>query len=237
MAEAFDYLVIGSGNAARHFCHYLDLLHIPYEQWSRRNDPQEKNLPGLVARHERILILLSDLAIESFIQAHPFLQNKLLIHFSGCLHTPLAYGMHPLMTLNEKLYDLSIYQKLFFIVEQNAPGFAELLPGLNNPHYRIDEKLKPYYHSLCAMACNFTVILWQKLFAELENSFAIAKEAAYPLLERMYFNLLHEPEKALTGPLQRGDERALELHVAALADDAYQKVYQAFIAAYQAEKR
>jgi hypothetical protein len=38
-----------------------------------------------------------------------------LIHFSGALVTPLATGMHPLMTFTKGFYELADYQKMAFV--------------------------------------------------------------------------------------------------------------------------
>ncbi len=230
------YAVIGAGRVARHFCHYLDLLNIPYRSWSRAHDAPQALLASLLPC-ERILLLISDGAIELFIreqlEVHPALKDKTRIHFSGALVTPQAFGAHPLMTFGQDVYSLAHYQKIPFVVEAGAPAFAELLPGLPNAHFTLPAEQKALYHSLCVLSGNFSCLLWQKLFTELEKSLNLPKEIAIPYLEQLTHNLQHRPEEALTGPLARGDQTTLDKNMAALEGDPFQKVYQAFVEAYR----
>lgn len=226
------YLIIGSGRMARHFCYYLSLLEIPYNQWSRAANNAEQ-LNHLVEKNQIILILINDNAIESFIQNHTGLANKKLIHFSGALETNLAIGMHPLMTFGAELYSLDIYQKIPFISTQANSAIQELLPGLNNPIFTIPQELKAYYHALCVMSGNFSVLLWQKLFSELEKKLKIPKETTHLYLQQIFNNLKNTPEQALTGPLVRNDQETIAKHLQVLAHDPFQKIYQTFIEVYQ----
>jgi predicted short-subunit dehydrogenase-like oxidoreductase (DUF2520 family) len=234
MRQVPRYTIIGSGRVARHFAHYFHLLDIPCRQWSRQTDPEEKNVSAVIEDADIILILISDPAIESFIQHHSLLQNKTCIHFSGCLVTPLAHGTHPLMTFSNELYDLETYRQMAFISEQGGPEFKLLFPHLNNPHFVIPPAMKAFYHSLCVLSGNFTCLLWQKLFTELEHRLKIPKEAAYPYLKQIAGNLSAYPDQALTGPLARGDKATIAAHLNVLADDPFKKIYQAFVEVYAA---
>lgn len=231
-SEFPTYLIIGDGRVARHFAHYFHLLHLPYHTWSRRQDPQAEILPELVKSHVRILVLIKDEAIPSFVTSHPCLQGKLCIHFSGHLTTPLAHGAHPLYTFGQDVYELSTYQQIPFILEEGDLAFADLLPGLNNRHYRIPKALKPFYHSLCVLSGNFTCLLWQKMFEELENTFHIPRDIAYPYMHQIVDNLQKNAACALTGPLARGDKVTLESNLKALELDPFQGIYQAFVHMY-----
>lgn len=236
MRRVPTYGIIGAGRMARHFVHYLHLLNIPVNQWSRLADPQELTLPTVIANSDPILILISDTAIESFIQNHSILQNKTLIHFSGCLITPLAHGAHPLMTFNNILYPFDVYQKTPFIIDQTEIEFSNLLPGLHNLHFFIPPHLKPFYHALCVMSGNFTGLLWQKFFTELEQTFQLPKEIIYPYLEQTLYNLRHHSQQAITGPLVRNDTTTINANLTALTNDPFQKIYQAFVDAYKPTK-
>lgn len=120
-----------------------------------------------------------------------------------------------------------------FICDENSPAFNLLLPEINNPHFKIPENLKSFYHALCVLSGNFTVLLWQKFFSELEGKLHIPKEQAYPFLQQVVANLLSHPEKALTGPLVRKDYKTIEGHLAALKDDPFEGVYQAFLKPFE----
>lgn len=230
------YTIIGDGRIARHFSHYLQLLGMPFLQWSRRLDPQKNKLPKIIAQSDRILILIKDAAIESFIKENPQFQNKICIHFSGALVTPLAYSAHPLLSFSEQLYELEDYQKIPFILEKSDKKFPDLFPHLNNPHFYISENQKALYHAYCVMSGNFTSLLWNRFFKELENRFHLPKEIGFPYMESIFQNLRINADKALTGPLVREDQKTIKANWHALQGDPFQKIYQAFVEVYAQEK-
>lgn len=225
-----NYGIIGAGKMARHFSHYLDLLKISYQQWSRNTDPEFKKIRNAFKDCNPILLLISDTAIEPFIQQHTFLKNKNLIHFSGSLVTPLATSTHPLMTFSDNLYSLETYRTIPFVLEQNSK-LSDLLPGLKNSSYVLKTEQKALYHALCVLSGNFTVLLWQKFFAELEESLNLPKAIAFPYLEQITKNL-QQDGKVLTGPLARGDQTTIQANLTALSNDPFQKIYQAFLETY-----
>lgn len=230
------YTIIGDGRMARHFSHYLQLLGIPFLQWSRRLDPQKNKLSQIIAQSDRILILIKDSVIESFVKENPELENKIRIHFSGALVTPLAYGAHPLMSFSEQLYELEDYQKIPFILEESDKKFSDLFPHLNNPHFYIAANKKARYHAYCVMSGNFTSLLWNSFFKELENNFQLPKEVAFPYMESIFKNLKENPGNALTGPLVRKDQKTIKANLEALIEDPFQKIYQTFVEVYSQEK-
>ncbi len=223
--------IVGDGRAACHFAFYLHLLGIPYRQWSRRLERiDEVTAPEILADCELIFVLLQDSAIESWILAYSkLLPRARFVHFSGALVTKLAIGVHPLMTFGRDFYRLEEYQGMAFVGEEDAPALSELVPGLTNPYYAIAAEQRPLYHALCVMSGNFSVILWQKLFGELEQRFGIPREAAAPYLKRVTGNLLENAEMALTGPLARKDFGTLRANLRALEGDRFEVIYQAFI--------
>lgn len=229
------YLIIGSGRVAQHFQCYLSLLQLPFESWSR----QQNNAQDLVFFSKKssvVLLLISDQAIASFVEQCPFLKEKNLVHFSGALAIEGIHSAHPLMTFTPGCYDLATYQKIPFILSTEGPAFAQLLPGLPNAAYHVPEQLRPYYHALCVLSGNFTALLWQKFFKELEGRFQLPKEVAHPYLQQVMQNLLGSTQQALTGPLMRGDQKTITANLQALESDDFQKIYQAFVEVYQTKK-
>lgn len=208
MRQVPNYLIVGDGRMATHFCEYLRLLHLPYVQWARRTHSFDVLLT-LRSTCTHILYLIKDSAIPLLVERLSPLFSGYHIHFSGALTLKLAHSAHPLMTFSPALYDLKAYQKIPFIIEKEGPSFESLLPGIANPHYAIDAHKKAYYHALCVMSSNFTAILWNKLFNELEQTFEIPFEAALPFLQQTLTNLEKNPQNALTGPLIRNDHRTL----------------------------
>ncbi|MGK0180962.1 MAG: putative short-subunit dehydrogenase-like oxidoreductase (DUF2520 family) [Halioglobus sp.] len=223
------YTIIGSGRVAKHFAHYFGLLNIPFMQWSRASDPEEKQLENSVRNSECILVLINDDAIENFIDMHPFLNDKRLVHFSGNLSTELAHGAHPLMTFTESLYDLATYDSVPFILDNPDWETKTLLPGLKNDSFYIPKEQKALYHSLCVMSNNFTCMLWDKFFSELHESFKLPKNVAFPYLKQTMKNLQNLDCSPLTGPLVRGDNKTIQSNLASLQNDPFQDIYAAFV--------
>ncbi len=227
------YLIIGNGRVARHFEHYFTLVRIPSQSWSRKQNSIEE-LRELFVSSDITLILISDSAIEEFIQEHSFLQTKPVVHFSGSLSTPFAFGAHPLMTFAPGRYELETYVRIPFVCEKGTWSFSDLFPKLDNPHYEIEKSKKDLYHALCVLSGNFTTLLWQKLFSEFET-LGLPHEAASLYLERTATNLNHHPEHALTGPLARKDVVTIKKNLLALKDDPFYDVYLAFVKAVSPE--
>lgn len=225
-------LIIGNGRAATHMAHYFALLNLPFQQWSRSSGEE---LSAQLTHIQRILLLINDDQIIPFLNQYPQLRQKCVIHFSGALVIDGIYGAHPLVSFSQNLFEFEFYKAIPFAVDHNAPAFAELLPGLPNPNYRIDETKKSFYHALCVLSGNFTTLLWQKLFNELEP-LGLPTEFGLPYLQCITNNLRQNPNGALTGPLARGDLQTIERNLEALQDDPYAKVYRAFVEVF-AEKK
>ena len=230
MRRVPQYLIIGNGRMATHMCAYFDYLNIPYKQWWRR-DHCISILQQLAKQSSHVLILISDSAIESFVEQHLQMHKHLnCIHFSGSLHTKLAFSVHPLCTFQKgRRYTLKEYQAIPFIIDDTAPEFTELLSGLNNAHYRIKQADKAYYHAMCVMANNFSTLLWDKFFTEMQQRFAIDTKHLIPMLEKTFSNLKQYPDINMTGPLTRGDKESLQRGVNALENDRYQSIFKSFI--------
>lgn len=232
MEQVPRYLIVGDGRMARHISFYFGEIGISYRQWARRTHG-EGDFRDLVDWATHVLILISDGAIESFIKEHGELRGKKLVHFSGSLVTPLAYGVHPLMTFSRELYELEDYKRIPFVCDLEGPGFGEIFPGLGNPHYVLPKALKARYHALCVMSNNFTTLLWQKFYREVEETLGMPGAVIYPYLEQTFKNLKSHPKSALTGPLVREDKETIAMNLKALEGDPFRGVYEAFLEVYK----
>ncbi|HYD18715.1 MAG TPA: DUF2520 domain-containing protein [Patescibacteria group bacterium] len=154
------------------------------------------------------------------------------VHFSGSIVTKKAFGAHPLMTFSADLYTLDKYLAIPFVVDEKAPPFRELLPGIHNQHVRLSPQQKAKYHAACVMAGNFSCLLWQKLFDTLQEDFGFPAHIGDMYLKQQTENLLKDYKTALTGPLARGDTETIERNLKALSGDPYKAVYEAFVKAY-----
>lgn len=229
-----SYGIVGNGKASGHLQTYLKLLKIPYILWHRKL----KTAPEKILKNSNtIFILITDSQIETFIKNHPFLKKKTLIHFSGALHIKSALSIHPFMPLSKRKLSLSDYQKIPFIINEKKEIIKKLLPDFKNPFIEIPENQKSLYHSLCIMGANFPVILWQKTLNDLNGKFKIPKKYIFKFFRASLDNFIENPDKALTGPLQRKDKAAIMVNLKSLKNDPFKDVYLAFKKAYFAERR
>jgi len=231
MRQVPHFLLIGNGRVARHFQHYFHLLKLSFTTWHRGESLLALANKAKQASH--ILLLVSDAAIDTVIQHHLSETSAILIHFSGSLVSEKAYGAHPLLGFNQHLYSLEDYLTIPFVIDDDAPAFDDLLPGLPNPHVRLKKSLKAKYHALCVSAGNFSCLLWQKLFTSFENELGLPHHIAHAYLKQNTQNLLTHFQTALTGPLVRGDTITINTNLAAFAGDPFQAVYASFVSCYQ----
>ena len=181
----------------------------------------------------------NDNQIDPFIEKHQFEHiGKTLVHFSGALNSKYAHSAHPLMTFDHSMYDLQTYQKILFVCTSDSLSFANLLPSIPNKHIFIPKESKSHYHAMCVMANNFTTLLWQTFFGEMQNKFSINAVDAHPLLNQTLKNIQNDHQHALTGPIARGDTETIQKHLSELGDMPYlQQLYQSFIELHKHNER
>ncbi len=238
-AQPAVYLIVGDGRLARHLRAYLEFEALPHLSISRRSSATSKieteKLKMLAAQATHVLLAISDSAIEPFLNEHAFLQDKVCVHFSGALVTPLAASAHPLMTFSSRTYSHERYLEIPFVLEKGRGSLRDLLPGFKNPSFEIASADKVRYHALCVMSGNFTILLWEKTFREFAK-LGLPKDVLFTYLNQITENLETAPEETtvLTGPLVRGDQATIEKHLAELGKDPYADVYRAFVTAFNA---
>lgn len=229
-----NYLIIGNSRMAMHFCHYLSLLKLPYQTWSRRHNNDTGSLYQALSTASHIIVLIKDAAIASFTEAwRPSYGDKRWVHFSGQLTLPHLFSCHPLMTFTHQLYDLVTYQSVPFILTDKRVAFSDLLPHIPNQAHTISADLKTFYHALCVISGNFTSLVWQKFFHELINTFQVPHSIAIPYFKQIMHNILTDPQHCLTGPLVRGDQSTIQAHFHALQNDPFLPIYQAILNYFQ----
>ena len=226
------YGIVGDGRMASHLARYLDLCGLTYRQWSRRRARETgQTLADVVGPCRTVLLLIDDSAIAPFASEQFELSEKNLVHFSGCVTTPRAQGMHPLCTFDTGKYDLETYRAIPFVCEPEPHAFPDLFPELPNPSYVLDVGLKPLYHAVSVMGGPFTTLLWNKLHQVFEERLGLPREVAGPYMTRVFDNLHVAPEAARTGPLTRADVETIRSNLEALEGDPFAGVYRAFVQA------
>lgn len=225
MQQVPTYLIIGNGRLARHLSFYFQSQNITFKTWSRS---QGGDLGALVHSVETVLLCISDSALESFVNDNDCLKEKTLVHFSGATFVKDVLAFHPLMTFSHDPYDKDFYPTIPFISFNSDVSFKSIFPMLKNPTSVLDEKLMPYYHSLCVMGGNFTTLLWAKC-SEAFREIGINSEFIKPYMQKVFENTLADPVKNLTGPLVRGDQATINKNMDALANPKDKKLYQSFV--------
>lgn len=228
------YTIIGNGRTARHMKFYLQSQNVRVHSWNRKENTAE-DLSRFIKACDTVLVLIKDSEIKKFVDEHPELQQKTLVHFSGALVLSGIVGLHPLMTFSDKLYNLDFYKKIPFISEKGNETFQDIFPQLENPSTEIDPAMKPLYHSLCVMGGNFTTLLWTKLLESFKTKFDFNPELVFPFLEKITENIKEDYKTALTGPLVRKDISTMRKNLTALENDSFADVYRSFVQATHPE--
>lgn len=250
--ERATFVLIGDGRLATHLSTYFQAKNLNFIQWSRRQgvlgpssstlfepamaderDP-ERSLAKLLASADRVLLAIRDDALGDFVRAQNRNPAALWVHFSGSRVIDGAWSAHPLSTFAGAAYPLAVYETIPFIIEQEGPPLAELLPGLDNPSATLPRAAKPLYHALSVAAGNFTQMLWQQLFRTFEEHLGLDADVALPYLRQTARNLEQavDQESVLTGPIARGDQGTIRSNINALRSaqlDALAEVYEAFL--------
>jgi predicted short-subunit dehydrogenase-like oxidoreductase (DUF2520 family) len=141
-----------------------------------------------------------------------------------------GFGMHPLQTIPEGAEALAAFAGAGCAVAGTAPGalaFATALARtLGMEPFEIDEEGRAAYHAAASVASNFMVTLQaaaESIAAGAGLERAQARALLVPLLRRTVDNLAElGPERALTGPVARGDEMTILAQRRAVAEAAPQ---------------
>jgi predicted short-subunit dehydrogenase-like oxidoreductase (DUF2520 family) len=191
-----------------------------------------EELPGY-ARH--LLIAVSDDAIPQVASglAVGGLRDAIVLHTSGAagpqaLATLLAAGnsigvLHPLQTVPsaERGIEALSGATYAFAGDDRATAWArDLIARLGGKALAVDPKRWGLYHAAAVMACNYQVTLVDAALelmeiAGIERGLALG--ALAPILRAATENILSAgPERALTGPIRRGDIGTLRAHLEAI---------------------
>ena len=198
-----------------------------------------------------VLLAVSDSAIGSFSEEFHKCEklknsNSHFIHFSGAEEFENLVGMHPLMSFSTRLLSLDEYKQINFItttldaedahhklanlkrVIVAKEVFSKIFP---NPIIEINSAQKTKYHAYCVFAGNFSVMLWQKFYKEL-NQMGIPKPAMDIYQLAISKNILENPMGALTGPLVRRDILTIKKNLSSLSDQTARDLYLNFVRSY-----
>ena len=139
-----------------------------------------------------------------------------------------AFGLHPLQTFPEQAAGLRAFAGAGCAVAGSTPearAFAtELARALSMEPFEIDDEGRAAYHAAASVASNFLVTLVaaaESIAAGAGLEPGQARALLIPLLQRTVDNLAAlGPERALTGPVARGDEPTIAAQRQAVAQTA-----------------
>ena len=133
-----------------------------------------------------------------------------------------TFSLHPLQTIPTVQTDLSGAPCATSASSRQGLAVARgLAERLGMRPFEVPEEGRAAYHAAASMASNFLVAL-EESAAQLMKSAGVAepRDVLAPLVLRTAANWADAGASALTGPIARGDEETVALHLEALADRA-----------------
>ncbi len=138
-----------------------------------------------------------------------------------------AFGLHPLQTFTGGEGPEAFAGAGCAIAGSSAEALAvaeELAGALGMNAFEIDDRGRAAYHAAASVASNFVVTLKaaaERIAAGADLSPAQARELLAPLVRQTVENWASMgPERALTGPVARGDEETVAAQRAAIEESA-----------------
>jgi predicted short-subunit dehydrogenase-like oxidoreductase (DUF2520 family) len=137
-------------------------------------------------------------------------------------------SVHPVQSFSRKDTPASIFRGITWGVEGDPAAVAaaeEMVRSLRGNVLLLSEKDKPLYHAACSLASNAMIALeWTA--SGMLGAAGIGEKAAagmlFPLVQGTLQNVNNLGlEKALTGPIIRGDVVTVRKHLEALRDDPH----------------
>ncbi|HDP99427.1 MAG TPA: DUF2520 domain-containing protein [bacterium] len=129
-------------------------------------------------------------------------------------------SLHPVQTFSGSIDDQRRFKHAYFDVEGDAEAMvqAEIITNLlGSQLIEIIPEQKPIFHLACTMASNYLnslLFMVTNLMKHIDLSEKEALNILYPLLEATLQNIKQDGlEKALTGPVLRGDIGTVQKHL------------------------
>ncbi len=250
-------LLLGNGKLAKHLHHYFHLLDLPHKHFENARDLDSPDLHRKLEGVNAIWILTSDRAIaevkqelESKIAARSDKQNEkqnvqlsspfTWIHSSAATEVEGMITLHPLMTFGAELYSLEQYLQIPFAVMATSSAHHQLQHYLDlpNPSFAITDDQRALYHAHAVMMSNLPILLWSMTAKNAANTLNLGPETFDPILRQTLQNFIGQREKALTGPIVRGDRATIDKNLTALRSidpegkNALASIYETFLSSF-----
>ncbi len=182
--------------------------------------------------------VISEIVFELSVLSH---RRCALGHMSGALTTEIftshniqtpVFSLHPLQafaTVEKGRHDL---ETCTFAVEGEHAGIEiakEMMRNCNNTVVTLEKEQKAMYHATACVASNYMMAvtaLAEQMIATFDPSNVIGLKAYKHLMFGALNNAIeYGSEKALTGPIARGDISTVKTHLSAMSDEQMKKDY------------
>ncbi|MGX7825690.1 Rossmann-like and DUF2520 domain-containing protein [Actinokineospora sp. 24-640] len=193
----------------------------------------------VAAAADLVLLALPDDALPGMVRglaaAGALRAGQIVAHTSGAYgvdvlapataNGALGLALHPAMTFTGRAEDLDRVAACCFGVtaddhDEAAWNVAEaLVVEMGGEPVRIPEQARPLYHTALAHGANHLVTLVAEA-VDLLKAAGAPERLLGPLLSAALDNALRHGDRALTGPVSRGDAGTIRKHVAVLAEHA-----------------
>jgi predicted short-subunit dehydrogenase-like oxidoreductase (DUF2520 family) len=199
-------------------------------------------LPAILTESDIVLVAVRDDAIAEVttevVKSGRLRKEQVLLHCSGALPAAQALApargkvsglgtMHPLVSFADAHAGAAALRGATIAVEGDDAGreaARALAQALGATAIELPAERLPLYHAAAVIACNYLVALGDAGVELLEKAGFSAEHALAalaPLMASTVRNLGERgAERALTGPIARGDAKAVERHLAVLAESA-----------------
>lgn len=168
--------------------------------------------------------------VRGLAAAGSFRTGQIVVHTSGAHgvgvlepaveHGVLALALHPVMTFTGRVEDVARLAGCYVGVTADAADEAAwsvgeaLVVEMGAEPVRIDDEMRPLYHAALAHGANHLVTLVRDCVDTLEQiGIGAAERLVAPLLSAALDNALRHGDRALTGPVARGDVETVRLHL------------------------
>jgi predicted short-subunit dehydrogenase-like oxidoreductase (DUF2520 family) len=210
----------------------------------RRAEALLPNTPVLppddvVRRSDLVLLAVPDDVLPDLVSGlaaiGAFRAGQIVVHTNGArgvdvLAPAIAAGvlplaLHPAMTFTGRSEDLArLAAACVGVTVADETGWSvgeALVLEMGAEPVRVPSRARPLYHAALAHGANHLATVVRDAVDALERAGVVPAERLLgPLLEAALDNTLRHGDRALTGPLSRGDIDTVRLHLAALARSA-----------------
>lgn len=234
---------IGSGKVGTSFGIFLYARKIPLSGYYNRNIESAKQaasklscqafetLEALILQSDMIGITVNDDQIDNVIDdivaLNVELSEKVFFHMSGAHDSTTlkklnanSFSLHPLKAFPLVAESASDFKSVVFSLEGATKVSREWVDSLDIDYFEIQSDQKALYHAAAVIVSNYLVTVIDfglNQFSEMGLDKSAAMKALWPLISGTITNIESlGTEKALTGPIVRGDCETIEKHLSVL---------------------